>query len=94
MTDVVEAKYMCRFIHSELNMLPSVSAFLTYLRALSPKERTGLAFGSYGWGGQSIDQVDEGLKMCGFEMLEKIRCKYIPAPETLSEITSKIEKSV
>lgn len=95
MTDVVEAKYICVGSSTlNSNMLPSVSAFLTYLRALSPKERTGLAFGSYGWGGQSIDQVDEGLKMCGFEMLEKIRCKYIPAPETLSEITSKIEKRV
>ena len=49
---------MCRFIHSELEHAVSFR-FLTYLRALSPKERTGLAFGSYGWGGQSIDQVDE-----------------------------------
>ena len=30
-------------------MLPTMAAFLTYIKGLRPKERTGFAFGSYGW---------------------------------------------
>ncbi|NLD99178.1 MAG: FprA family A-type flavoprotein [Fibrobacter sp.] len=92
MTDVVEAKYICVGSPTlNSNMLPTVAGFLTYLRSLSPKKRTGLAFGSFGWGGQSIDQVEEGLKSCGFEMLEQVRTKYIPEQQTLDAVTTKIE---
>ncbi len=38
-------------------MLPTVSSFLTYLKGLRPQKRLGLAFGSYGWGGQGAQEV-------------------------------------
>jgi flavorubredoxin len=69
-----------------------VAGFLAYLRALSPKKRVGLAFGSYGWGGQSVEQVHQGLKECGFELLEPLKAKYVPEPETLSTLTAKVEQ--
>jgi len=69
-------------------MLPTVSAFLTYLKGLAPKNRIGLAFGSYGWGGQSVGQVEDILKGCGFEMLEKIRIQYIPDQTQLNDIAN------
>jgi flavorubredoxin len=95
MTDVVDAKYICVGSPTlNSNMLPTVAGFLTYLRALSPKQRTGLAFGSYGWGGQSIDQVEECLKLCGFDILEQIRTKYIPDQQILDNVTSKIESLI
>ena len=50
-------------------MLPSVAAFLTYFCGLKPKNRVGMAFGSYGWSGESIKHVDEKLAGMGFEML-------------------------
>lgn len=95
MTQVVTSKYICvgsPTLNSQ--MLPTVAGFLTYLKALSPKKRTGLAFGSYGWGGQSVDQVNESLKACGFETLEPVKVKYIPDNETLSGITKSIEAAV
>ena len=56
------------------NMLPTVAAFLCYLKGLSPKGRQAFAFGSYGWSGQSIAQVEEELIKCGFDIcLDKIR---------------------
>ena len=73
-------------------MLPTVAAFLTYLKGLAPKNRTGLAFGSYGWGGQSVGQVEEKLASCGFTMLESIKVKYIPDEAVLSGITRKTGK--
>lgn len=91
MTEVLTAKYIC--VGSPTlnnNMLPTVSAFLTYLKGLSPKKRIGLAFGSYGWGGQSIGLVEKELQDCGFDMLEKIRLKYIPDDEELEDVKSNL----
>jgi len=87
MTDVITAKYIC--VGSPTlnnNMLPTVASFLTYFRGLAPKNRVGLAFGSYGWGGQSVKQIEDVLKDCGFDMMNPIRIQYIPDPSQLKEI--------
>ncbi len=92
MTEIIDARFIC--VGSPTlnnNMLPTVSAFLTYMKGLAPKKRTGLAFGSYGWGGQSIGQIEEILKSCGFDMLESIKCKYIPNATFLDEMEKKLK---
>ncbi len=72
-------------------MLPTVASFLCYLKGLSPKNRETFAFGSYGWGGQSIIQIEEQLKACGFHnCLDKMSISYIPKKEQLEEITKSI----
>lgn len=95
MTEVIDAKYVC--VGSPTlnnNMLPTVAAFLTYLKGLAPKKRNGLAFGSYGWGGQSVGHIEEILKSAGFTMLESIKAKYIPGDDLLKNITSKLESEI
>jgi flavorubredoxin len=74
-------------------MMPTVASFLCYLKGLSPKNKSRLtfAFGSYGWGGQSIGQVEDELKKCGFSIwLDKISIKNIPAKDELTKITETI----
>lgn len=74
MTSILEAKYV--FIGSPtLNnqMLPTVSAFLTYMKGLKPKNKTALAFGSYGWSGESISQINDMLLSCGCKVLEPVK---------------------
>jgi len=91
MTDVLCAKYVC--VGSPTlnnNMMPSVAAFLTYLKGLAPKNRTGLAFGSFGWGGQSVGQIEDVLRDAGFALLEKVAVQYVPEPSQLEEITQKL----
>ncbi len=94
MTELVTSKYLCVGSPTLNNhILPTVAGFLAYLKGLSPKKRVGLAFGSYGWGGQSIDVVDAALKDCGFEMLgAPLRHKYIPTAEALHEMTGQVEQ--
>ena len=98
MTDVMDAKYICvgsPTINSSI--LPTVAAFIYYLKGLSPKERIGLAFGSYGWGGQSVPILQQMLgdpKECGFTMLEPIKTLYIPDSKTLKGITQNIESQL
>ncbi|MFZ5596319.1 MAG: FprA family A-type flavoprotein [Bacillota bacterium] len=68
-------------------MLPSVSGFLTYIRGLRPKKRIGLAFGSYGWGGQGAKEVAEILKNMGWEMpIDLINMQYLPDDSELDTV--------
>ncbi|MDO9577034.1 MAG: FprA family A-type flavoprotein [Candidatus Cloacimonadales bacterium] len=86
MTEILTAKYIC--VGSPTlnnNILPTVAAFLTYLKGLAPKNRIGLAFGSYGWGGQSVGIVENILRECGFEMLDQIKLQYVPDADILKE---------
>ncbi len=95
MTELLTAEYIC--VGSPTlnnNMLPTVSAFLTYMKGLAPKGRKALAFGSYGWGGQSIKQVEEILASCGFEMLESLKVQYVPTEKALAEITEKVANAI
>ena len=91
MTDVITSKYICVGSPTLNNgILPSVSAFLTYMKGLSPKNRVGLAFGSYGWSGESVGVVEEILKSCKFEMLDNIKIRYVPGEQDLQEVTDQL----
>lgn len=93
MTQVLTAKYICVGSPTMNNgMMPTVAAFLTYMKGLAPKKRTGLAFGSYGWGGQSIALIEEILKNMKFDILDQIRIQYIPENKQLAEVTQKLEE--
>lgn len=70
MGDIVEAKTIC-IGASTLNntMMPTVAAFLTYMKGLKPKGRVGLAYGSYGWSGEATKEVSEIMEKLGWEVL-------------------------
>jgi len=95
MTQVLTSRYVC--VGSPTlnnNILPTVAAFLAYLKGLAPKKRVGLAFGSYGWSGQSVGLIEEVLKSAGFDVLDLIRIQYIPDQDQLQEIMRKVEASM
>ncbi|PID27658.1 MAG: MBL fold metallo-hydrolase [Candidatus Cloacimonadota bacterium] len=95
MTELINAKYIC--VGSPTlnnNMLPTVASFLTYLKGLAPKNRKALAFGSYGWGGQSVGLVEEDLKKCKFDIMDKVRLQYIPAHEDLLKVKKQITENI
>ena len=68
-------------------LLPTVDAFLTYVKGLKPRKRIGFAFGSYGWGGQAVGEIEKVMKEIGWEMpLESINIKYVPDPDELENM--------
>jgi len=95
MTDVLDAEYIC-VGSPTLNsgMLPSVAAFLSYMKGLAPQGRRGLAFGSYGWGGQSPGLIADELRGCGWELLETVKVQYIPDRDELTSITESVENQL
>ena len=67
-------------------VLPTVGAFLTYLKGLRPKKRMGFAFGSYGWGGQAIEEMETVMRNLSWEMpLTSINIQYVPDEEELDK---------
>ncbi|MCK8825804.1 FprA family A-type flavoprotein [Fuchsiella alkaliacetigena] len=92
MTEVIEAEYICVGSPTLNNgLFPTVASFLTYLKGLAPQDRVGLAFGSYGWGGQSVKQVEKVFTECGFELLDSVKAQYIPTADDLESITNKLK---
>jgi len=95
MTELITAEIIC--VGSPTlnnNILPTVAAFLTYLKGLSPKNRKSIAFGSYGWGGQSVGQIEEYLKDSGFEVIDSYRLQYVPDEESLDEIRTQLAEKL
>jgi len=88
MTDVLTSRMIvlgCPTLNN--GMLPTMGAFLTYIKGLRPKRRIGFAFGSYGWGGQSVGEMEEVMKGLGWELpIEGIKLKFIPDDEELVSV--------
>lgn len=92
MTDILKAEYVAVGSPTLNNqMMPTVASFLCYMKGLAPKKRKAFAFGSYGWGGQSIKLVHEELAAMGCEMiLDPVRMNYIPKEEDLRGLEEQI----
>jgi flavorubredoxin len=96
MTELLEAKYICVGSPTLNNgLLPTVSAFLTYMKGLAPKNRIGIAFGSFGWGGQSVSEIENIFESCGFSVpLKGLKIQYVPDGKELIELKEKIRRAI
>jgi flavorubredoxin len=65
-------------------MFPTVGDFLTYIKGLRPKERIAGAYGSCGWAGGGVRQVDAELRALGLDVLDPLEIKYMPGPKELA----------
>lgn len=67
-------------------MFPTVADVLTYLKGLKRKNLVGASFGSYGWSGKTVDQLDAVLREMGVDLVgEGIQVRYVPRPEDLEQ---------
>ncbi len=74
-------------------MLPSMGEFLIYLKGLRPRKRVGFSFGSFGWGGQAVGEIEKVLKELKWDIpFEGINIKYIPDEEELDSVKKIGEK--
>jgi flavorubredoxin len=66
------------------NMLPHVADVLTYLRGLKPANLIGSAFGSYGWSGEAVRQIQGILKEMNVDLVgEPVSARHVPDGDTL-----------
>lgn len=81
-------------------MMPTVKKFLKSLDGIDLRSRVGLAFGSYGWGLEAIDDIHDIMSSYGMEMVQDCGVKGKPEDEELeacrkvgSQIARKILKN-
>ena len=68
------------------NLMPAMADVLTYMRGLRPKGKVGAAFGSYGWSGEAVKQLNAYLEEMGIEMAgEGVRIKNVPNHDSLKD---------
>lgn len=59
--------------------LPGIAGFMEFLKGLKPKNRQAAAFGSYGWAGGAIKELESVLKEAGIEIIQpSLAVKYVP----------------
>ena len=64
-------------------IFPTVADVMVYLKGLRPKNLIGAAFGSYGWGGEAVRQLEELLDEMKVERVVSIRVEYVPEESDL-----------
>ncbi len=65
-------------------MLPTVADVLTYIKGLRPKNKLAAAFGSYGWSGEAVKQINGYFEDMKIEVIDPgVRAKYVPDHEAL-----------
>ena len=61
------------------NMLPTMAGFLEFVRGLLPRNRIAASFGSFGWAGGAVKEIEEIIAKAGIELASPgIGVKYVP----------------
>lgn len=77
------------------NMLPTIASLLCYLKGLGPKDMKFISFGSYGWGGQSVELIDKELEEMHLErLISPIKIQYAPKEEQIKLIANDIYNAI
>jgi len=65
-------------------LLPTIMPILEDLKGLKFQNKVGAAFGSYGWSGEAVKQIEEHLGRCKITVVtEGVLAKWQPKPEEL-----------
>jgi anaerobic nitric oxide reductase flavorubredoxin len=67
-------------------LLPTIKPILEDLKGLKFKNKVGAAFGSYGWSGENVKQIEETLEKAKIKILQEgIKFKWQPSKEELEK---------
>ncbi|MEI8349570.1 MAG: FprA family A-type flavoprotein [Candidatus Omnitrophota bacterium] len=99
MTEVMRSRVIC--IGSAIlnnKILPSMGAFLTYMKGLKPKNRSGFTFGSYGWSQIGFKELEDALHESGITKLcDSVYSNWVPDEgelKRLEEVVIKIKQAI
>ncbi len=68
------------------NIFPSVADVMTYIKGLRPKNLIGAVFGSYGWSGESVKQLENIFTDMEIELVDgSISARYVPDDDVLEK---------
>jgi flavorubredoxin len=65
-------------------LMPTIAPILEDIKGLRFKNKIGSAFGSYGWSGEAVKQIEEHFARCGIPVAaDGVRAKWQPTGEDL-----------
>ncbi len=69
--DLLEARYVA-IGSAVLNntVMPTVAAYLNYMKGLKPTKKMGFAFGSFGWSDSATKEIKESMTELGWTLLD------------------------
>ncbi|MGV8059239.1 MAG: FprA family A-type flavoprotein [Smithellaceae bacterium] len=68
------------------NILPQMADVMTYLKGLKPANLIGASFGSYGWSGESVRDLEDMLKEMKVEIAApSVSTKHVPDEAVLTK---------
>lgn len=74
------------------DVLSSVSGWLAFLKSLKFKNKKAAAFGTYGWSGESVKILQEGLRSAGFNVIEEnVRSHWNPDADDFAKIPALVK---
>ncbi len=80
------------------HLLPRVADLLYYLKGLRPTNRVAAAFGSYGWSGEAVKQINQFFEDMKMEVVDPgVRINFVPNHEGLKlcrELGAKVAQAV
>ncbi len=76
------------------NILPQMADVMTYLKGLKPANLIGAVFGSFGWSGESVKDLESIMKEMKVNVVaEPISVKHVPGKDVL-EKCSQLGKAI
>jgi len=86
--EMLDAKgYMFGSSTHDNDMLPNFAGFLEFIKGLKPKNRVGCVFGSQGWAGGAIKEIEEVLRETGIELIgPSFSVKYMPDEDEIKRL--------
>jgi len=78
--EMLEAKgFMFGSSTHDNDMLPDIAGFLEFVKGLKAKGRLASAFGSFGWAGGAVKEIEKVIQESGIELASSgLAFKYVP----------------
>jgi flavorubredoxin len=68
------------------DMLPVIAGFLHNVKGFKAKNRKAFAFGSYGWSGEAVANIEKAIEEAGIEKVQEgIKVMFAPSQEELDK---------
>ncbi len=80
LNDMLDAKgFLFGSSTHDNDMLPSIAAFMELFKGLKPKNRIAAVFGSHGWAGGAVKEIEAVAREAGAEVIQPgLALQYVP----------------
>ena len=93
--DFLDAKYILIGNPTVNNQLHHrVAGFMAYMQGLAPRNKLGLAFGSYGWKPGTIKQIQDVFDALGWDSAQPFEEKYTPKSDVLEKFKQHVREFI